>query len=83
MTDFQTGQNLLHKLGMYGSGAALGIVAPDRSSYSAAPQQLNVDLIELFPSAAHKVSYAGSPLDCSVPRLNLTGGSSSLVGLRR
>lgn len=62
MTDVNTGQFLLHKLALYGAGVALfdeagGVV---RVEAPAAPEELTLNLIQMFPSSVHKFDHDGN-----------------------
>ena len=62
MTDVNTGQFLLHKLALYGAGVALfdeagGVV---RVEAPAAPEELTLNLIRMFPSSVHKFDHDGN-----------------------
>lgn len=63
MADVNTNQYVLHKLALYGAGQ-LGI---DQNTgevisirYPASPEQINVDLVRLFPSSVHKFDRDGN-----------------------
>ncbi|GKY96491.1 hypothetical protein MPSEU_000608500 [Mayamaea pseudoterrestris] len=71
MTDFHSGQNLLHKLALYGGEAFAGRTLSERQSASS-PSELNTVLIHMFPSAAHKVDIAGNlPIHLAAASANL------------
>mmetsp|Transcript_28825 Transcript_28825/g.44045 ORF Transcript_28825/g.44045 Transcript_28825/m.44045 type:complete len:1325 (+) Transcript_28825:3-3977(+) len=61
MTDVTTEQYLLHKLALYGASKFLWSDADDTVDViPAAPQQLNHDLIRLFPASVHKFDQDGN-----------------------
>jgi len=61
MTDVTTEQYLLHKLSLYGASKFLwGDVDDTVDVIPAAPQQLNHDLIRLFPASVHKFDQDGN-----------------------
>ena len=71
MTDMATNQFLLHKVALYGSNAQF--------ANAPCPDELNTDLIRLFPSAVHKFDRDGNlPLhmaaaSANVPMVKLLG----------
>lgn len=74
MTDMGTSQYLLHKLALYGAGQAnidknTGEVISIRDP--AAPDQINTDLIRMFPASVHKFDQDGNlPLHMAAASAN-------------
>jgi ankyrin repeat protein len=74
MNDLSTGQYLLHKLALYGAGEAsidksTGEVVAVRRP--AAPDQINTDLIRMFPASVHKFDQDGNlPLHMAAASAN-------------
>jgi ankyrin repeat protein len=75
MTDLKTNQCLLHKLALFGAGEGrinktTGEMVVIR--YPSAPEVLNVDLVELFPSSVHKFDVDGNlPLHMAAASANI------------
>ena len=63
MTDVTTGQYLLHKLALYGAGVA--VLHPETGDVvqveaPAAPEELSLNLIRMFPASVHKFDQDGN-----------------------
>jgi ankyrin repeat protein len=74
MADVNTNQYVIHKLSFYGAGLlgvdhTTGEVISIR--YPPSPQQLNVDLVQMFPSSVHKFDKDGNlPLHMAAAAAN-------------
>jgi ankyrin repeat protein len=75
MTDLSTNQYLLHKLALYGAGEATidnttGEMIAVR--HPAAPEDINTDLVRMFPASVHKFDQDGNlPLHMATASANV------------
>ncbi|KAL7570341.1 hypothetical protein ACA910_017184 [Epithemia clementina (nom. ined.)] len=73
MSDANTKQYLLHKLALYGAGEVVRGEGGQFETQAAAPFEVNIGMVRLFPSSVHKFDQEGNlPLHMAAASANVS-----------